>query len=107
MNPEVVCVSPEVMMVPVFDNHINTNTYTSPQADPPPARVRVIQRSPSSSRRNTVAGNIQPLDCPYNRKASLPVGYQFCPEIIVSHHDTNPGVSQSQLFEGHKKGSFV
>lgn len=106
LNPEVVSVSPEVMMVPVFDNHINTNTYTSPQADPPPARVRVIQRSPSSSRRNTVAGNIQPPDCPYNRKASLPVGYQFCPEIIVSHHDTNPGVSQSQLFEGHSLGAY-
>ena len=93
------CCTPEVVMVEVvgvLDTNINTNTYTSPQEDPtPPTRVRVIQRSPSPSRRKTVAGNIlsacdlEPGQARYDqKKMSLPVGYQLCPEIIISDHDT-------------------
>ena len=95
------CFTPEVMVVEVvgmLDTNINTATYTSPQEDlpPPPTRVRVIQRSPSPSRRNTVPGNIlsfsdfEPDNAREQKKRSLPVGLgnQPCPEIIISDHDT-------------------
>jgi len=91
--------TPEVVVlgvVGVLDTNINTKTYTSPQENLiPPTRIRVIQRSPSPSRRNTVAGNIlSPSDFDPDlaryeqKKRSLPVGYQLCPEIIISDHDT-------------------
>lgn len=77
-------------MVPVLDQ-INTSTYTSPQADLPPQRVPVIQRSPSINRRNTVGYSLQPPDFTVlqlgERKTSLPA-------IIVSDHDTGHGVEE-------------
>ena len=87
---------PEVV---VLDTEINTTTYTSPQAQedltlPASPLLRVIPRSPSPGRRNTVAGNLlslsdfQPPGRHHQKKLSLPTGYQLCPEIIISDHDT-------------------
>ena len=83
----------EEVVVPVYDNIINVTTYTSPQHEPPP-RLTVIQRSPSPSRRNSVAGNLHPLTDSdletyrdQEKKLSVPIGCQLCPEIIISDHD--------------------
>ena len=99
--------------VVMLETKINTKTYTSPQPQedltlPLPPRVRVIQRSPSPSRRNTVAGNIlslsdfqqaaqqatQQATTYQQKKMSLPTGYLLCPEIVISDHDTR-GVEET------------